>query len=125
MKKRIKAIIGLMLIFAMMFAFCLQSFAAWTSIPGKAKGASYLMATKKCVFKDPWYFYTTDKVTVVNNGSVSMFVYIDGKYKKTLEPGREYTYATYNGSVTVKVYSKDQAPGTQNFVIKTTSGSIS
>ncbi len=119
MKIRIKAIIGLMLIFAMMFAFCVQSFAAWKTINGRA--SDYLMTTKTCKFTN----LGTDKVTVVNNGKTNMYVYINGCFWREISPGRECTYATYSNKITVKVYAVNtRALGTQKFIIKTTSGSI-
>ncbi len=54
---KIKTIISLVLVLIMLFAFTVPSFAAWTTINGKA--SNYLMASKTCKFTN----LGTDKVT--------------------------------------------------------------
>ena len=116
---KIKTIISLVLVLIMLFAFTVPSFAAWTTINGKA--SNYLMASKTCKFTN----LGTDKVTVVNNGKTNMYVYVNGCFWREISPGRECTYATYSQKITVQVYAVNtRALGTQKFVIKTTSGSI-
>lgn len=102
-------------------AFCVESFAAVSVNNCTARSASQLLVNKKCSFNN----WGRDTVTVVNNGKVPMYVYINNCFCKEIKPnGGEYSYATWSGSVNVKVYAKNAGYGTQKVIVKTTSGTI-
>lgn len=120
MRKKLKKVFGLILVFTLLFSFSTTTFAAVSKNSCVARSASYELVDKSCKFTK----LGTDKVTVVNNGNVAMWVYINGSFRKALYPNCEYTYATYSNSLRVQVYSVSRAYGTQQVIVKTTSGSI-
>ncbi len=119
--KKIKALVCVILVISLLTTFGINASAAVSTTKASAPNASYEMVDKKCTFTK----IGTDKVTIVNNGSVAVLVYINGIYRKHLNPGYEYTYATYSNQARVQVYAYRRALGTHKIVVKTTSGSIS
>lgn len=120
MKTNCKRIFSLIITFALLMSFTTTTFAAVSTNYCAARSASYELVDKACKFTK----IGTDKVTVVNKGNVTMWVYVNGCFCKTLYPNCEYTYATYSNSLRVQVYSVKQAYGTQQVIVKTTSGTI-
>lgn len=120
MKNIFKKTFSVLLVISLLSAFSVQTFAAVSNNYASAKCASYEMVDKYCTFTK----WGTDKVTVQNKGNVVMWVYINGCFQKSLNPGKEYTYATYSNSARVQVYAQKKALGSQRIIVKTTSGYI-
>jgi len=126
MKNKKRIFPRVMIVLVMLLSLSVSSMAAWVAVGGSA-GNSRLLAAKTCKFTS----LKTNYVTVVNNGTVNMLVYIDGIYRTELKPGREYNYREYGWKLggkqaNVKVYTKrsDALGRTQEVVIKTNNGTI-
>ena len=123
MKNKLKPIASFILIIAMLGTFCITTFAATKSYKANA-GYDYSkqLANVTC----DYFSLKKDSVTVKNNGTTTLFMYVNGGLWKELRPGQSGTYGpTHHGKDYVKVFAKNGKPGlTHNFNITTTSGKI-
>ncbi|MBQ7661429.1 MAG: hypothetical protein IJS44_05185 [Clostridia bacterium] len=123
-KSMIVKILAIMLILSTLFAIAsLPAAAAVYTTTATARSASDLLAKRKATFSS----LRTNKITVMNKGSVPMWMYINGCWTKEIQPGKEYTYSQYGyrcRTFYVQVYAKNPSYKRQTVTIKTTSGSL-
>ena len=124
MKQKAIKIVAVIMILSIFFT--IMSFpasAAVSTSTAYAKNYSCLLVQKTAEFKN----LTTNKITVMNKGTVAMYVYINNSFCAEISPGREYTYSQYGivcKKFNVKVYAVKSSLKKQEITIKTTSGTL-
>ena len=120
----LKRSLSLMMVVIIISTLCISTFAA---------NKTYSYSTPTTIVTKTVEFSKglgTNKITVVNNGSSRIDVYIGGIYRGQLRQGQQLTTAHYGNAFSktaysVKVHVRDRVYGKQTYRIMTTSrGSI-
>ena len=121
MKKFLKLTVICMMISVMLLSFGVSAFAANASYSKKATAYSQELIDVTCNYYSLW----KDTFTIKNNGTVTMWVYVNRCYAAEIRPGQSYTYPkTHHFKDRVQVYAKTPGSGTQKISISSTSGNI-
>jgi len=120
MKKIMKSAVTIGMLTTFVASMCINSFAASFSSKGTAMRASQELVDVCCNY----YSLLKDTFTVKNNGTVAMWVYVNGAYTVELDPGESYTHKKSHAfKHRVQVYAKKKALGTNNQKVSITSTS--
>ncbi len=124
MNFKFKSIISIILVLVIVLSMGITVFAARATGKAMATSGSKLLMQRTCTFKN----LSTNKITVENNGTVKMYVYINDTFFKEIRPGKQCTYSQYGykkKKFNVEVYSVGiDRRNSQYITIKTTSGTI-
>ncbi len=121
MKKLLKSSLALIMLVALFASLAINSSAAWVSYKKTAGYASQELVDVTCNYRS----LKKDSFTVRNSGNVAMFVYVNGCYAATIDPGEFYTCTpNHNFKDRVQVYAKRSGFGYQKISISSTSGVI-
>jgi len=124
MKNVLKRSLSLMMVIVIISTLCISTFAA---------NKTFSYSTPNTVITKTVQFNKglgTNKITVVNNGTSRIDVYIGGIYRGQLRQGQQLTTAHYGNAFSkttysVKIHVRDKTYGKQTYRIMTTSrGSI-
>lgn len=124
MKRPLRALLCLLIVVSCLATMAINAFAANKSFSYKAN--TYGVVVTKTVKFDSGLF-STNKITVENNGSVPIFIYFGSIHQGLLSPGKQMTVSSYGwqgDKRQVNIYVQKLNYSTGAVRIKTTSGTI-